>query len=400
MEIANNVLKQSFATGAFAGIRVVDADTHITEWYDLWTSRAPSRLRDRVPQVKSVNGQRTWVIDGDKSLGITNACSAIHKDGSKAKGMGFRDWQIEHVHAGAHDMAARVSFMDETGISAQIAYSNVLGFGGQKAGLVDPDLRLVSTQLFNDAMAEVQEASAQRIFPMALLPWWDINLAVAETRRCHKMGLRGVNTNTDPHNHGLPDLGAEYWYPLWEICTELDMPVNFHIGSSDESMTWFGSGCWPSHNVDAQLAFGSTMLFLGNARVLSNIILSRFLERFPKLKMVSVESGVGWIPFVLEALEYQMKEGGLDFQISPKELFRRQIYACSWFERDVLVDTARTLGTDNIMFETDFPHPTCLYPGALQYIENVALGFTPEERSKVFGGNAVKLYKLPLSVPA
>lgn len=380
-----------------AGISIVDADTHITEWHDLWTSRAPASLKDRVPQIREIKGKPTWTIDGGKSLGINSACSAIRKDGTKAVGLEFYNWQIPDVIPGAYDVKARVAHMDEMGIAAQIAYPNVLGFGGWRSGKLDPELRVASTKIYNDAMAELQAESGNRIFPMALMPWWDVKQAVAEAERCHKMGMKGVNTNTDPHSQDLPSLSDPHWYPLWETCIDLDMPVNFHVGASDESMTWFGTGQWPSMNDTEKFAFGSSMLYLGNARVLSNIIISRMLERYPKLKMVSVESGVGWMPFMLEALEYQMLEAGIKFELRPIELFQRQIFACAWFERRDFVYTARSLGVNNIMFETDYPHPTCLYPNSLERAKAVATDFTVEERQKIYGGNATRLYNLPIS---
>ena len=122
-----------------------------------------------------------------------------------------------------------------------------------------------------------------------------------------------------------------------------------------------------------KLALGSTMLFLSNARVLVNLIVSGLLERFPTLKFVSVESGVGWIPFILEALEYSIAEagagGGGRLSMTPLEYFRRQVYACFWFERADLVAAVRRVGVDNVMFETDFPHPTCLFPAPLETAE-------------------------------
>ena len=378
------------------GISIVDADTHITEVHDLWTSRAPARFKDRVPQVKIRDGAPMWVIDGDKSLGSAFPASAIRRDGTKAIGSELFAWQIEDVHPGSYEVKERLAFMDSAGIAAQVAYPNLLGFGGQKAAVVDPELRLLVTQIYNDAMAEMQAASHGRIFPMALMPWWDIKHAVAETERCHKMGLHGINTNSDPNDHGLPDLSDPYWFPLWELCSDLDLPVNFHIGASDTAVNWIGPGVWPSHDADDQLAVWSAMLFIGNSRVLANIIVSLFLERFPKLKIVSVESGVGWIPFMLETLEYQMQEARIKYTVPPFELFQRQIYACSWFERRHFVASARMLGVDNVLFETDFPHPTCLYPDALNYIAVAAGGFTPEERIKVFGANAARVYNIPL----
>jgi hypothetical protein len=161
-----------------SGIKVVDADTHISEWYDLWTSRAPARWKARVPQVKQIDGSVAWIIDGVDMLNRIGATSAVRKDGSKAAGMSFRDVQLDDAHPGAYNVKARLQYMDEQGIAAQIAYPNLLGFGGQKAMTLDPELRLVCTQIFNDAMFELQEESNHRIYPMAMVPWWDVKLAV------------------------------------------------------------------------------------------------------------------------------------------------------------------------------------------------------------------------------
>jgi predicted TIM-barrel fold metal-dependent hydrolase len=393
-------MNQVATTGAvpdlFRGVRVVDADTHISEAADLWTSRATAKYKDRVPQrVKMPDGSVKWVIDGQHFLAFDCASSAIRKDGYKATGFEFMEWGLSQAHAGAYDVKSRVRYMDENGIQAQIGYPNLLGFGGQRSAAVDSDLRLVSTRIYNEAMGEMQAESGQRIFPMALLPWWDVNEAVAEAKRCVAMGLRGVNINSDPQLHGLPNLGDPHWTPLWEICLEHDLPVNFHIGASDTSMSFGATGHWFDQWTPRELAFSSMMLFTSNVRVLTNFILSGLLDQFPTLKLVSVESGVGWIPFMLEALEYEMAECGVKSSATPREIFQRQIYACSWFERDRIVNDARRIGIGNVMFETDFPHPTCLYPGPLAYLEEAAAEFTIDERAKVFGGNAVKVYNLP-----
>jgi predicted TIM-barrel fold metal-dependent hydrolase len=135
---------------------------------------------------------------------------------------------------------------------------------------------------------------------------------------------------------------------------------------------------------------------LTNFRILSNIFLSRFLEKFPKLKIVSVESGVTWIPFMLESLEYQMQDQGIKYDVPLFELFQRQVYACTWFDKKLLPESARLLGIDNVLYETDFPHPTCVYPDPLNFIAEAAATFTPDERAKVFGLNAARLYNIPL----
>jgi uncharacterized protein len=386
--------------GLLAGIKVVDSDTHLTEPYDLWTSRAPSQWKERVPQVREVNGKRTWIINGDTQLGIATPASVVAKDGSKIRGWGFMNYKIEDVHPGSFNIKERVRYMDECGIWAQIIYPNFLGFGGQRASQLAEDIRLITFQIYNDAMAEIQQESGNRIFPMAMMPWWNIEASAAEAVRCHKMGLRGVNMNNHPQSHGLPDLGHRDWDRLWEVCSDLNLPVNFHIGASDESASWFTSIPWPSQTADQKLALGSAMLFVNNAGVLSNLIFSGVLERFPKLKFASVESGVGWIPFLLEALDYQLEEevpGASEIlSMKPSDYFRRQIYGCFWFERKGLPAALAALGPDNLMFESDFPHPTCLYPEPVGYVAQTLAGLEPEVRRKVMSTNAAKVYSIPV----
>jgi predicted TIM-barrel fold metal-dependent hydrolase len=135
------------------------------------------------------------------------------------------------------------------------------------------------------------------------------------------------------------------------------------------------------------------MLFMNNGRVMGNLIYSGLLDRFPKLKFVSVESGIGWVPFILEALDHEYREVGVNvgkLQRLPSEYFATNFYACFWFERRNLTQMIRAVGVDNVLFETDFPHPICLYP-----IDNmdVALGGLSEaEKVKVLSGNAARVY--------
>jgi uncharacterized protein len=397
-----DIATRTRARDMLADIRVIDVDTHFSEPLDLWTSRAPARYKDRVPQMKETGGQFVWTIEGDLSMGNPCASSVIAPNGGKAKGLEFMGWRVGDVHPGCSQTKARLKVMDESGIWAQIVYPNVLGFGGQgPSAKVDPGLRLVCTQIYNDAAAEMQADSGGRLLPMALLPWWDVHLSVAEAERCRAMGMRGVNINSDPHRHGMPDLSGDYWTPLWEYCSDAGLPVNFHIGASDASTSWFADSSWPSLTPETKLALGSTMLFLSNARVLANLIASGLLERFPRLNFVSVESGIGWIPFILEALDYSIRESGAGasgaLSMAPIDYFRRQVYACFWFEHHDLVAQVRRVGVDNVMFETDFPHPTCLYPDPLERGAGVLAEFTAEERRKVFSANAARLYAVTLT---
>ena len=173
------------------------------------------------------------------------------------------------------------------------------------------------------------------------------------------------------------------------------------VDSGNATMDWMGTSPWPSMSAESKLAVGSTMMFVSNAKTMINLITSGVLERFPKLKFVSVESGIGWIPFILEALEYELHEAGANvdkrLSLTPREYFERQVFGCFWFEKRDLADQIRRVGVDNCMFETDFPHPTCLYPHPLDTAVEALAGLTAEETRKVMSGNAAKLYKIPLN---
>jgi predicted TIM-barrel fold metal-dependent hydrolase len=160
----------------------------------------------------------------------------------------------------------------------------------------------------------------------------------------------------------------------------------------------FGTYPWDSHNDDIKYGIGGTLLFIGNARVVVNIICSGMLERHTELKIVSVESGAGWIPFILDALDYELLENApkdrARMSLSPSEIFRRQIYATMWFERTNLPQLVEAVGEDNILFETDYPHPTCLYPDPLSSALDNMRDLSTTARDKILGGNATTLYRL------
>ena len=389
----------------FEHVCIIDADTHLTEPHDLWTSRAPAKYRDRVPKVVEHKGQATWVVD-DVILARAGASGVIAKDGTKVPGIDFFTWTIDDVHPGAHLVPERLAMMDEQGIWGQIVYPNTMGFGGQAlAKVTDPELRLLTATIYNDAMADIQAESGGRLLPMAVLPWWDLDAAVAETVRARELGLHGINTTSAPHDHGYPDLGAAYWNPLWEACSDLGLPVNFHIGAASSDMDWYGRVSWPSLGPEQKMGVGSTMLYLNNAGVLANLIYSGVLERFPDLQVVSVESAVGWIPFMLQALDHQLGEMSpavaAELSLMPSQYFARQIHACFWFERQGIDDVIDAIGHEHLMFETDFPHPTALQPGPASYastprehVEQHLSGLPDDLLRKLLQTNAARVYHL------
>ena len=385
----------------FSDLKVIDTDSHWSEPYDLWTSRAPAKWRERVPQMVERSGKRRWWFDGDIPIGLPIASSVIDPDGEKITGTAFFDMDNEVVHRASFDPEARVAMLDHLGIHAQIMYPNVAGFGNQNF-LKSPDeaLRLLSVEIYNDALAEFQTDTGQRVFGMALLPWWNLDAAVREIERAHANGLRGIVTCTNPEEAGLPDMGTKHWDPIWQTCSDLHMPVNFHIGSSKGNMDFFGRAPWPSFGEERKLAVGSANLFMGNARTVGNLIYSGIPERFPDLKFVSVESGVGWLPFFLEMLDHQLTETApnelADLSLLPSEYFRRQFFGCFWFERSTIKPTVDFLGNSCLMFETDFPHPTSLYPRDDQSLMDALEGLSSVDVGRILQDNDDELYRIDI----
>lgn len=385
----------------FQDLKIIDVDTHWSEPRDLWTARAPASLKNKVPRVVERDQGKFWVIGEEETvISRSSPISVVLKDGKKKYGGHFHSSDYQDVHPASWDLKERLKFMDAFGIHTQVMYPNVGGIGFTYFRSDDRELKTTITQIYNDAVAEIQSITNDRVLPMAVIPFWDINDAVSETERAVENGFHGICLGAEVHTAGMPDLGQPYWNPLWEVCEAHDLPINFHIGGSDLAAIAMEHAVWPKYGAEARLALGSSTMYTENARVIGNLIYSGMLERYPNLKFVSVESGIGWIPFYLESLDYQLHENappeGKALTMKPSEYFRRNFYASFWFETAMVASAIDYLGEDHVMFETDFPHPTCLYPEPLSFLKQSVEGLSPERQQKVLQDNAAKLYKVDL----
>jgi predicted TIM-barrel fold metal-dependent hydrolase len=217
-------------------------------------------------------------------------------------------WKREQSHPAAYDPEARLALMDEAGVYAQVIYPNSIGLGGQNlsSSVGDQPLKLLCVQIYNDAMAELQEWSKYRFLPMPVMPAWSVDDCVRETERVAGLGMRGVNMTADPQDLGSPDLASRAWDPFWAVCADLNMPVHFHIGGSLTSAAFYGQYFWPSQSEHVKPGIGGSMHFINNARLVINTIWAGIFDRHPKLKMVPVESGIGWLPFIMETMDWEL----------------------------------------------------------------------------------------------
>lgn len=376
---------------------IIDSDTHVTEAADLWTSRVPARLRDRVPRVEwdPEKQEQAWYIGDEWINGVGVTACAGWKEPYPAHPPTYED-----AHPGSYDANARLRYMDELGIWAMVLYPNVGGFGNQVFGrLDDAEAKLACVRAYNDFLVDWSSADSKRLIPVMTLPYWDVQAAVKEIERCAPLGHRGVLFTGEPQSFGLPLLASRHWDPVWAAAQDCNLSVSFHIGSGDFGDE-FSDDRVEVEGYSATSARAGAKIFMTNGAHVLDLLFSGILERFPTLRFVSVESGVGWLPFLLECADYQFKAMAVakeraDFKMLPSEYFRRQVYACCWFETitsDAIVDR---VGHKNIMFETDFPHPTSIFGDEVQETIDSSLGSLSEEvRHRLIFENAAELYEI------
>jgi predicted TIM-barrel fold metal-dependent hydrolase len=379
-------------------VRIIDVDSHLTEPPNLWLDHAPGKFKDRVPRiVEDETGLPRWVVDGRPLGPIGNALVA--PDGEKITGeRSTSSHRFEEVHKGAYDMEARLGWLDEHGIHQQIMFPNVSGFGAMRffTEIPDAELRTACVTIYNDAAAEIQRNSNGRLLPLALVPWWDIDATVEEVRRVRcDLDLRGLTMCDAPHVHGLPSLDMPEWSKFWSTCEDLDLAVAFHIGSGSGGMFQ-----WGQTGGESQATMTVNAFFM-NSWVVTNLIYSGVLLRHPRLKIFSAETGIGWVPFLLESMDYQWHENlSADVRrdkwkgLTPTELFRRNCFVSFWFEQFGPAHAIEFIGADNVMFETDFPHGTTLSPRMTEEVAVTLGSLAPDVRRKVLYENAARLYDL------
>jgi len=374
---------------------VIDADTHVTEPGDLWTSRLPARYKEQAPHLvrDRETGIDTWRIgdtQGFLPVGFTAVAGWPEPFPAAPRNM-------DEVPKAAYDASARLEYMDRVGIWAMALYPNVGGFGSQAfLGLKDPGLMLACVQAYNDFLIDWISPDPRRFIPVLATPFWDVEASVAEIERCAKLGHKGVLFTGEPQSHGEPILGSPHWDPLWSAAQACDLPVSFHIGAGT-----FDDGYTPERiettGMGRTNGFAAVSLFLDNGKQLTDLLFSGVLPRYPDLKFLSVESGIGFIPFILEACDYTFEYGKVrsqcpEFELKPSEYFARQVYGCYIFEEYAPRELMDSIGVDNILFETDYPHPVCLYDNVREKIDAALGDATPEAQRKVLFENAAKLY--------
>lgn len=344
-------------------MKILDADSHLTEPPNLWLERLPRRWAEDCPRVGADprSGKIRWRIGGRWLAAV-----GVYSDAPWPEWPPSHPADFDQIDRACYDPVKRKGWLNEYGITAQVLYPNVVAFEGHALlALQDEKLRVAIIQAYNDYAAEFSSQVPDTFIPIAALPFWNPEATIREMERAKGLGYKGVLWAATLDRHGLPGPTDPHWDRVYAAAQDLGMSVNFHVGvgkTQDEIAR--STNRDPTAFDPAVVAKRTALSFLSNAKTIADLILDGVCYRFPRLKFVSVESGFGYVPYLLEALDWQFKNNnGLARYpewILPSDYFRRQIYATFWFEESTLQQIGDFVS--NVMFETDFPHNTSLTP--------------------------------------
>ena len=359
---------------------------------DLWETRLPAALRDRAPRIAERDGQAVWICDGKvwgnwggkaPPTGDTRTVKPIYNAFDRG---GIFD-QSQRRPANAE---LRLEDMDRDGVESQVIFGPIFQISTE-----DPALRQACYRVYNDWLMEFCAAAPNRLIGVPMLPETP-ETALAELQRLVAKGsVRQVNLMIAQIK---PKLDDPAWEALWQALEDSGIILSWHI-------TVFGVPPGSRAAGKAASVFANTKGFLDNfLEPFVDLFAWGILERHPKLKMVMAEAGTGWLPWLVQELDYRhwrlweakdfwADKGGSQLETKPSELFKRQIYATIQ-EDYAAMALIPFFGEGHLLWASDYPHPDSVWPNSRAAIERQMSQLSPDMRQKLTHDNAAKLYGL------
>jgi uncharacterized protein len=372
----------------------ISTNEHVIESPDVWTSRLSKQTwGDRIPHiVPKADGSEVWLMDGREyplvGTGSAAACMSDRADEPKR-------WA--DIPAVIADPVQRAAAMQEQGVDYAVLYPSVAGIGGEVFGrIVDPELELACVRAYNDWVVERWAGASSRFIAQCIVPLSSFDVMEAEIRRSIAKGHKGVIFPGIPDQvrKGAPHINDHGYDPVWRTCEELAVPVSFHAGvvPSMELEPYAG---YPRA---VQAAFKAITRPASGTAMLSNILISRIFERFPRLKVVFAESTMGLTTFSIEGSDYGFRMWRLNERYGhkalPSALFKKNCYIVGWYDRLNLKNVMEYLGTSSLLWSTKFPLGTSSWPDTKKQIAESFAGIPETDKRRVLWTNAAELYGL------
>ena len=368
--------------------RVISSDNHVVEPVDLWTRRAGSKLKNRVPHVKHLEDGDWWFCDGLKvmDVGVGAQAGVRFEEPEKLS----REVRFEEVRPGGYLPEEHVKDMDLDGIDVSIVYPTV---GLLLYSVPDSELLTSIFKTYNDWVGEFCSTVPGRLKGIAMVNVDDVRVGVKELERCAKLGFVGAMITVYPPEERSYDK-SEYEL-LWAAAQDLEMPLSLHIATNRPG---------PSQefeNLDTQ-----SPAFISNVdhwvrMSLAHIIFSGVFERYPKLQVGSIEMELSWVPHFLNRIDYAYTQRVREFTEGrrfkagalPSDFFHSNVFL--GFMEDALgIKDRHIIGVDQLLWGGDYPHVESTFPRSRQIIEEILVDCTEAERAKIVGGNSARVYGL------
>ncbi len=372
--------------------RIISSDNHVFEMPDLWQGKkVESKFKDRVPVVQRDEDGDWWYCDGQRvqgtGFGFGGAQTGRRFDEPEKLTHGDT---FENVRKGGYIPEEQIKDMDQDGVDVSILYPTA---GLQLYKIPDGELVTVMFRIYNDWVAEFCQSSPKRLKGIAMLNVDNVNEAVADLELRANQGFIGAMIPVYPPENKRYD--SPFYDPLWAASQDLGMPLSLHLATNR-----FGSG-----EGDGNQAGGGRVAISPNSdffvRVsLADMILNGVFERFPKLQVGGVEHELGWVPFFLSRIDYTYNERGFGRQgyrfnedMLPSDYFHRNVFL-GFQEDEMGIQMRDKIGVDNLQWGSDYPHMESTFPRSQQVLEEILVDCTEEEKAKIAGGNAARIYRL------
>jgi predicted TIM-barrel fold metal-dependent hydrolase len=365
---------------------LVSVDDHVVEPPDLFDGHLPDRHKEKAPRVISKDdGTDVWLYEGQElpNIGL-NAVS-----GRPPEEYGIDPTAFSEMRRGCYDIAERIRDMNANGVLGSMCFPSFPQFCGQLfARSEDKEVGLAMLRAYNDwHVDEWCGTSPGRFIPLSLPVLWDPELAADEVRRMAAKGCHAVTFSENPEKLGYPSFHNAHWDPFFRACEEEGTILCLHIGSSSQLVIT---------SIEAPINVMITLQPMNIVQAAADLIWSRVLQEFPRLRIALSEGGIGWIPYFLERIDYVYKHHrswtGHDLGMLPSELFKERIITC-FIDDAVGIENRRHLNPDMITWECDYPHSDSTWPESPELLARSLEGVPDDEVDRITHLNAMRLFQ-------
>lgn len=373
----------------------VDVDGHVCEPPDLWQKYLEPQYRARAVRIeKTSQGLEGLFIDDQPCIEVLRGLMAVFS----CVGHSFDDilqrggyLQPEVSHPGAYDPQARLRIMDEQRLKTAFIYPTLGLFW--PCEVRDFALAAACARAYNHWVDDFCQTDQARLKPIAQIHLGDVQEAVREVRRVAKRGFSGVFVGPKVYQTEHPFLGDPVYDPFWAEVQECNMSVGIHVMFPQEDFTWAGTG-YPQTGLPSFGWYALVEVAKPVQTAFTGLMTCGVFNKFPRLKVLLVESTAGWIANCLERLDSKHKViGRLErgSTLLPSELFARNCWITMDADEKTVRDIAPRVGAEKFLFASDFPHiDACLHP--VEEAEEALSGLPAEAVRKILAGNALDIY--------